>query len=278
MLKTHFLPERRVLLWNLPHVLTPGQNPNYAEITGHKSAVTSTRWLNNGNIASSSADTTVGIWDTETGQRIRKFAAHSLVVNEVDNDQSLVASVGDDGIAFVWDEREKSYINNFKTDYPLLSVAFHNNILFASGIEPIIRAWDIRSPMTPLYEIETQHTDSITSLSIDDNNLISKDDQTIRIYDPKIVPGTHIRPKIYDGAPAGTENLLIRSVIKDNLIISGSGDKTVTAWDMTSGRLLRKLTGHTGTVIDVDEHNGKIASSSVDGTVILRYTNGISGI
>lgn len=235
--------------------------------------MTSIRWFNNGNIASSSADTTVGIWDTETGQRLRKFTSHSLVVNEVDQDQNLVASAADDGLVFVWDEREKGFINSFKTEYPLLSVVFHKNIIFASGIEPIIRAWDIRSPSSPLYEIETQHTDSITSLSVDDTNLISRDNHTVRIYDPKVVPGNHIRPKVYDGAPAGPENLLIRSIVKNNLILSGSADKTVTSWDVTSGRLLRKLTGHSGTVIDVDEHDGKIVSTSVDGKVILRYTN-----
>jgi len=260
------------VLWNLPHASSADSPPNYGELTGHKSAVTSVRWLNNGNIASSSADTTVGIWNTETGQRLRKFTSHSLVVNEVDQDQNLVASAGDDGHVFLWDERDKGFINNFKTDYPLLTVAFHNNIVFASGIEPVIRAWDIRSPSTPIFEIETQHADSITSLSVDDSNLISRDDYTIRIYDPKVVPGNHIRPKVYDGAPAGPENLLIRSVVKNNLIYSGSSDKTVTSWDVTSARLVRKLAGHSGTVIDVDEFEGMIASTSTDGSVILRYT------
>lgn len=64
---------------------------------------------------------------------------------------------------------------------------------------------------------------------------------------------------------------MIRSIVKNNLILSGSYDKTVTLWDVVSGRLLRKLTGHTGTVLSVDEHDGKIVSSSTDGTVILRY-------
>ncbi|ODQ61790.1 hypothetical protein WICANDRAFT_24913, partial [Wickerhamomyces anomalus NRRL Y-366-8] len=263
--------DKKILLWNLPHASSQEKASNYGEITGHKSAVTSIRWLNNGSIASSSADTTVGIWDTETGQRIRKYTSHSLVVNEVDNDQNLVASAGDDGFIFVWDEREKGFINSFKTEYPLLTVAFHNNIVFGSGIEPIIRAWDIRSPSSPVFEIETLHTESITSLSVDDTNLISRDNDTVRIYDPKVVPGNHIRPKVYDGAPAGPENLLIRSIVKNNLILSGSYDKTVTLWDVVSGRLLRKLTGHTGTVLSVDEHDGKIVSSSTDGTVILRY-------
>lgn len=263
------------MLWNLPHSSSQEQASNYGEITGHKSAVTSIRWLDNGNIASSSADTTVGIWDTETGQRLRKYTSHSLVVNEVDQDQNLVASAGDDGTAFIWDAREKGFTNSFRTEYPLLTVAFHKGMIFASGIEPIIRAWDIRSPSSPVFEIETLHTDSITSLSVDDTNLISRDDYSVRIYDPKVVPGNHIRPKVYDGAPAGPENLLIRTVVRKNLIFSGSSDKTVTSWDVTSGRLLRKLTGHSGTVISVDEHDGKVVSASTDGNVILRYTNNL---
>jgi Prp8 binding protein len=199
---------------------------------------------------------------------------HSLVVNEIDQDQNLIASAGDDGNVNVWDPKTKAPINNIHSEYPLLTVAFRRQIIYASGIEPVIRAWDVRSTSSPLFEIETQHTDSITSLAVDDNNLISRSqDDTIRLYEPKVIPGTHDRPQVYDGATSGNENFTIRTIVRENTIYSGSADHTVTSWDLTSKRLLRKLTGHTGTVIDVDEHEGKLASTSVDGKVILRYTN-----
>lgn len=265
--------DKKILLWSLPHVNQRGA-PNYGEITGHKSAITSLRWLNSGLLASSSADSTVAIWDAETGKKIRKLNKHSMVVNEIDQDSNLVASVGDDGFVQIWDTQSKDPVSSFQTDYPLITVAFHRGIVYASGIEPVIRAWDIKSSSRPLFEIETMHTDTITSIAVDDSNLISRsNDDTLRIYDPSVVEGTHIRPQIYDGAPSGGENLPIRAIIRENVIYSGSSDNTVTFWDVTSKRLLRKTAGHSGTVIDIDEHMGKLASTSVDGKVILRYTS-----
>lgn len=260
----------------MPHSLDQcSESPNYGEILGHKSAITSVRWLNQDKVITSSADTTLGLWDTNTGKRLRKFSQHSLVVNEVDHDSSRIASAGDDGFAYIWDENSKKPVNSFKTEYPLLTIALHKNIIYTSGIEPVIRAWDLRSPSQPIFEVETQHSDTITSLSVDDSNLISRSmDDTVRIYEPKIVPGNHIRPNaVYDGATSGNENLLIRAILREHVIYSGSADRTITSWDLTSKKLLRKLTGNSGTVIDVDEHEGKLLSTSVDGTVILRYTN-----
>ncbi|CDR38380.1 CYFA0S02e01002g1_1 [Cyberlindnera fabianii] len=266
--------DKKILLWNPPHSPDQELSANFGEITGHKGAITSLRWMNNGLLATSSSDTTVGLWDTETGRRTRKFAGHSLVVNEVDQDQNLIASASDDGDVYIWDSNSRDPVTRFHTDFPLLTVAFHKNIVYASGIEPIIRAWDIRSPSSPVFEIETLHTDTITSLTVDDTNLVSRsNDDTVRIYEPKVIPGEHIRPAVYDGATSGNENFTIRAIIRENVILSGSADKTVTTWDVSSRKLMRKLTGHTGTVIDVDEHEGKIASSSIDGSVILRYTN-----
>lgn len=261
------------VLWSLPHT-DPENANNYGELQGHKSAITSLRWLDNGNLASSSADSTIGVWDAESGAKIRKLAGHSLVVNEIDHDQNLLASAGDDGKVHIWDTKSKNPTSILTTEYPLLTVAFHNEIVYASGIEPLIRAWDIRSTTKPLFEIETRHNDTITSLSVDDANLISRSqDDTVRLYEPKAIPGSHIRPQVYDGATSGNESLPIRAIVRENKIYTGSADHTATIWDLTSKRLLKKLTGHTGTVIDIDEHKGKIVSTSTDGKVILRYTN-----
>lgn len=263
--------DKDIRIWRLPHVSNFEDNPNIGLISGHKSAITSLRWLNN-EVVTSSADTTVGLWDIHTGSRLRKFSNHELVVNEVACFDNLISSVSDDGNLLVWDKLSKDPINSFKTDYPLLTVAFHNSLIYTSGIEPVIRAWDLRFDNVPVFEIETKHNDSITSLDLDDSNLISRSqDNTIRIYEPKIIPGNHIKPKIYDGSISGDENLLIRSIIRENIIYSGSADNTVTCWNLNSGALLKKIQGHNGTVIDIDEHDGKILSTSVDGTIILRY-------
>jgi WD40 repeat protein len=53
-----------------------------------------------------------------------------------------------------------------------------------------------------------------------------------------------------------------------NMIASGSYDKTIRMWDITSGQCIKTLTGHTDTVCSIIQlNNGNIASGSSDKTI-----------
>lgn len=282
--------DRNILLWQIPWRDSSEdlRSANYGEIVGHKSAVTRVRWSRDDSIlVSSSADSTVGFWDTETGTRIRKCLGHEGVVNDVvvgntkDDVNVEAVSAGDDGALYLWDSRYKRFVSSFKTESPLLTTAMSKDgrRVFASGIDPTVYCIDIRSPGKPLWSCES-HQDTVTSLvlSPDEELLFSRsDDSKVRSYISKaFVPETTPRPRpyVYDGAPASSENLPIRLALSRNgkTLASGGGDKTVTVWNCETRRILAKLTGHTGTVVDVDIHPQLplIASSSSDGTVILR--------
>lgn len=60
------------------------------------------------------------------------------------------------------------------------------------------------------------------------------------------------------GAPAGFEQTLIRCAWTKHdggqRIAVGGGDRTVTVWEVETGKVLYKLPGHKGTVTGVDCH------------------------
>lgn len=60
------------------------------------------------------------------------------------------------------------------------------------------------------------------------------------------------------GAPAGFEQTLIRCAWTKHdggqRIAVGGGDRTVTVWEVETGKVLYKLPGHKGTVTSVDFH------------------------
>lgn len=84
-------------------------------------------------------------------------------------------------------------------------------------------------------------------------------DSSLIIYDVR--PFTTDETRVYrslTGAPAGFESTLIRvSWSKHDQgarIAVGGGDRTVTVWDVESGKVVYKLPGHKGTVTGVDLH------------------------
>jgi Prp8 binding protein len=67
------------VLWN-----TYGDCENYGILEGHKGAVLDLQWSRDSKaLYTASADTTLGTWDVETGQRLRKHVGHEDIVNSI---------------------------------------------------------------------------------------------------------------------------------------------------------------------------------------------------
>ncbi len=65
-------------------------------------------------------------------------------------------------------------------------------------------------------------------------------------------------PSLRQGAPSGFEQMLTKCAWSktDNgaRVAAGGGDRTVTVWEVESGKILYKLGGHKGSVGGVDFH------------------------
>lgn len=268
--------DKTIQLWNTDDI---GDEVNYGEITGHKAAVTSIKWVSDELLVSGSADSTVGFWDTFTGKRTRKCLGHTSIINQVATTSMISASCGDDGYVYVWDPREKGPVDKIKTDNPLLTLTYNHagDTLFIGGIDPTIQAYDVRSLNQELWSFT--ESDSTTSLCInkDDSILISRSmNGSLTSYSARafIPEGISRKAANYFGAPSGKEFQLIRTAFNNNStsIATGSEDKTLTTFDFVSKKVKIKYTGHNGTVLDVDYHPSEevLLSTSTDGTIIIR--------
>ncbi|CAI5758363.1 unnamed protein product [Candida verbasci] len=272
--------DRKIQLWNLPTVENECNIFTFESI--HNNAITSLAWLDN-LLISSSADSTLSILDLYSQRKIKKLhSGHKGVINQIYNneDTKQILSCGDDGKIYFWDYREsKTPTNSITTDYPILTLTGNDSSLYFSGIDCLVHAYDVRKVDTELWNCFSNCHDGITSLSIspDKSNLISRSlNGIIRIYNinESLPKGfSRLSNTIFDGAPSGKENWLIRTCFSNNnlSIFSGSEDYSVTQWDIT-GEVVNKFEGHEGTVIDVNYHPTEniMMSSSTDGTIILR--------
>ena len=96
-------------------------------LKGHGKPVTSVAWQSETCVISASADSTVGVFDVETGQRVRRYHGHEGIVNCVRPvDSVLLSSVGDDGWLRIWDSRvgaRKGAVMSIEHKFPITSLA-----------------------------------------------------------------------------------------------------------------------------------------------------------
>ena len=57
--------------------------------------------------------------------------------------------------------------------------------------------------------------------------------------------------------------------VKDNLIISGSFDKSIKIWDIDTGTCIKTLTGHINSLRSVFAKDNLIISGSYDNTIMI---------
>ncbi|KAF8923033.1 hypothetical protein BGZ58_003444, partial [Dissophora ornata] len=251
--------EKSVYLWN-----TYGDCINYGVIKGHTGAILELHWSRDGSmIFTASTDKSCGVFDVQTGERIKRFKGHTSFVNSCSparRGPELLASGSDDGTVKIWDLRAKTAVESFESQYQITSVSFSDagDLVFAGGIDNNIAAWDMRKKAVS-YSL-AGHMDTISgiSLSPDGNQLLSNAmDNTVRIWDVKPFSATGNRHlKTFEGAPHGFEKNLIRPAwSKDGSMIGvGAGDRTMVIWDTLTRKILYKLPGHKGCVNEVDFH------------------------
>ncbi|KAF9281971.1 hypothetical protein BGZ68_006296 [Mortierella alpina] len=272
--------EKSIYLWN-----TYGECDNYGVIKGHTGAILELHWSRDGSmIFTASTDKSCGVFDVQTGERIKRFKGHTSFVNSCSparRGPELLASGSDDGSVKIWDLRAKNAVESFDSQYQITSVSFSDagDLVFAGGIDNNIAAWDLRKK-TVSYSL-TGHMDTISGLSLspDGNQLLSNAmDNTVKIWDVKPFSATGNRMlKTFEGAPHGFEKNLIRPAwSKDGSMIGvGSGDRTMVIWDALTRKILYKLPGHKGCVNEVDFHPKEpiVVSCSTDKTMFLGEIN-----
>ncbi|KAI9090465.1 CG3436-like protein [Phlyctochytrium arcticum] len=270
--------DRMIYLWE-----THGECKNVMSLKGHTGAIMEVNWSSDEKrLYSASTDKSIGAWDVETGERIKKMRGHESYVNSVASSKrgnGLVVSGSDDGSVKIWDPLSKHPIKSFENKYPITATCISDDggMVFAGGIDNQIRAWDLRKDEVS-YTL-SGHFDTITGLRIspDGDSLLSNAmDNTVRIWDvkPFAAAGTRLQ-RIFEGAPHGFEKNLIRPCWSPDgdYIASGSGDRSVVVWDVSSQRIVYKLPGHKGVCNQVDWTDTIIASASNDRTLFIGELN-----
>ncbi|NES06505.1 MAG: hypothetical protein F6K22_29030 [Okeania sp. SIO2F4] len=252
----------------LQKVIYEGRERN--RLQGHDSLVNSVSFSPDGQIlASGSGDSTIKLWNLETGEEIHTLRGHDYSVEIVSfsPDGQTLASGSTDKTIKLWNLETGEEIGTLQTHTKWL-----NSLSFSPDGQTL--AFDSRDRTIKLWNLKTGkvrtlqgHDSSVNSLSFspDGQTLASGSyDKTIKLWnletgEVRTLQGHDYSVDSVSFSPDG------------QTLASGSRDKTIKLWNLETGKVIRTLQGHTSMVTSVSfSPDGQtLASGSWDNTIKL---------
>lgn len=239
------------------------------ELRGHRTAITCMAWSPDGRrLASGGSDSTVHIWDTETGECLR-------VINDRNNwvwsvtwspDGKMIASASEDGVIRIWNQNTGDMVKELsKMGVPVYSLSWSQDgrFLASGGFDRDIRVWCTEG-WVQLHVLSCLFG-GVNCLSWHPKNQMLASgsfDREVRVWDGE--HGKYIRS--FYGHGEGVNGVAWSP--DGELLASGSGDGSIRVWNTRTG-LGISIEGHRGSVTQVAfSHDGRfLASKSLDHSV-----------
>lgn len=238
-------------------------------LTGHFKAVTSVAWSPDGRfLASGSKDSTVSIWNTDSGKTVRELKGHGCSPNSCSYvgvawspDGRFIAVSAGNKTARIWDAASGKVVRTFKGGKTSIGrMAWSPDSRFLAGAYfKSVRIWNAENGQ--LVRTLTGHLQSVwhVTWSPDGRYLASgSTDKTVRVWDTatgKLFHRLH-------GFPHWVTSVAWSS---DGRFLASTSSKKVYVWNATARKMEDRLTGHSDTVDAVAwSPNGKNPRQRVD--------------
>jgi WD40 repeat protein len=239
-------------------------------LEGHSSHVYGVAVAPNGKQAvSASGDTTLKVWDLESGRALRTLEGHSAPVRgvAVTPDGKRAVSASGDKTLKVWDlesGRALRTLEGHSASVLGVAVTPDGKRAVSASFDKTLKVWDLESGRA-LRTLEG-HSASVYGVAVtpDGERVVSASlDKTLKVWDLK--SGRALRT--LEGHSASAVGVAVTPDGKR--AVSASGDKTLKVWDLKSGRALRTLEGHSDDVygVAVTPDGKRAVSASGDKTL-----------
>jgi WD40 repeat protein len=240
-----------------------------ATLTGHRNWVMSAAYSTDAcQLASTSADGTVRIWDLATATCVRVIQHDFWTIRTIfrpESNQLLVTGMS--AQIWIWDLATGSLIHTLAghTDWIwAIACSADGRTLFSAGEDRTIRVWDLTTGVCRTVISGHQQRIWTLSLSPDGQYLLSgSEDRTICVWDidrAKCI-------KTLSGYGNRVESIAI--VPARGWLVGCARDRALRLWDLYNFRTIDTLTAHAAAVVSVavSPDGNYMASSSLDRTI-----------
>lgn len=209
-----------------------------AIVPGHSNDVTQVTVSSKGNyIATGSWDKNINIYDT-TYKLITTLSGHTFPVTSLRYrwDGKMLASGSSDKTIIVWDStfKKAKTLEGHAGQVNTLLFDRSNRYIFSGGDDRMVMAWDIASGKA-FRKIDAGQSVTSVAQNNDPRYLYVAAGPQIKVY----ALATSTIFKTLDGHADVVNALAISN--NNQLLISGSNDKTARIWDLKTGKQLRAL-------------------------------------
>lgn len=154
------------------------------KFAGHSDGVLCCKYDNNKLLMTGSYDTSIKIWNTDTGNLIRTLNGHTMGVKALAFDDQKCISGGLDATIKVWNWRTGECISSYPGHREgVLCVDFFDKLIVSGSADKSIKVWHVDT--RTCYTLRG-HTDWVTSVKIHikSKTLFSaSDDSTVKLWD-----------------------------------------------------------------------------------------------
>lgn len=198
-------------------------------------------------LLSGSRDGKLIVWELMTGKMLKTLTQHVSSVNTVafSHKGNRFASGGDELSIYVFNTSSCELLGKIDILAPVRSILFSldDDYILAGHKDRMVRSWHIETNMATLI---STHNDSVNQivLSLDGHKIAScSDDTTIILHD--INRGTS-KNDVLKGHSDWVSCIAFNN--ETTLLASGSDDRSVLIWQLSSLEVLARINGHSDTI------------------------------
>jgi len=152
-------------------------------VSGHKNGVMCLQFDDN-ILATGSYDSTIMIWDIETGECIRTLRGHTSGIRALQFDGKKLISGSLDRTLRVWNWRTGECVANYGGHTEgIIALHFEGNLLVSGSIDKTVKVWNFEDKSTFCL---TGHKDWVNAVKLDSASrtiFSASDDCTVRLWD-----------------------------------------------------------------------------------------------